>query len=364
MHKIVLWALGTVFLVASCSQYDDSSLVLFDFKRISNIRSVDYSNCVVPQEMTFSRVNNYVYDSLLISFLEASSHLVSVSDSRSDSLLGTFCPKGRSMDEPLNVIPSMDLFEEQGAVKSLFFSYASGNNRFFKWNVSESLIERKTLYDSVIQVESENGGILTAVSYYYLPGDKIIIHNCRQTINEWMEEPPTYEVYSALTGKREKIYSPFALYEGKQTIVENGLFSSKVYLTLEDCIKPTRDKLAFGMRFIPYLGVMDVNTGETRGVRLSGCPGLNTSRMFYYFMDLECNDEFIYALYCGSRSDSFKAPGSSEIFIFNWNCKLVGKLKVERAHKLCLDGQVLYLHNYESGKVYSIRLDLIKTSML
>lgn len=360
MHKIVLFTIGALVILTSCSQFDDSSLIRFDYKRISDVSSINLVSRVVPEDISFSRISNYFRDSLLISFQESSSpYLVSVSDSRTDSLLGTFCPKGRSKDEPLMIIPVMDVFGEGESVKSLFFSYS--NNTFFKWDVSGSMAAGKTMYDKVIPVKNEVDGALGALSSYYLPGDKIILQNARQTDSNWMVEPTTYEVYSAETGEREKLFSPFALYEGKEPTGDDGLFGSKVYLSLEDCIKPTRDKLVFAMRFIPYLGVLDINTGNVTGIRLANYPGLDPNHMYHHFIDVECDNDYIYALYAGCETIS--SPKYSEIFIFNWDSVLSGKVKVIGAHRLCLNGDMLYLLNYITRKAYRVDIDEIKSSL-
>lgn len=361
MHKVTLLTLGLVAVLSSCSQrFDDSSLIRFDFKRISDVAPVDMTSQIVPERLSFQQGRCFTRDTLFFSFLESSSqYVLSVADVRTDSLIGTFCPKGRSEDEPLDVIPFIDLFEEDGSIKSLFFSYL--NNRFFMWDISGSLREGRTLYDRVIPIKGEEkNGFLPAVSYYYLPGERIILQNTRQTISDWMVEPPTYDVYSVETGECERVFSPFALYEGEETLGEDGLFGSKVYLSLDDCIKPTRDKLAFGMWFIPYLGVLDVNTGAVTGIRMDKYPGLDPDKRYCHFMDLECDDEFIYALYCGGEGDM---QASTDLFIFDWDCDLLGKVRILGAHRICLNGDRLYLLNYATAKAYSLGVDEIKKTV-
>lgn len=362
MHKIVIVVLSAVAFVASCSRFDDSSLINFDYRTISDVHSTNMIVQETLEDISFSKINNIFKDTLLITFLEDTFPFVfSVSNSQTDSLIGSFCPKGRSAEEPLSVIPFLDLYEENGSTTSLFFSYS--NNRFFKWNISRSLEAGKTLYNKVIPVKVEDGSILPTVSYYSLPQGKIILQNTHQTLYSWMVEPTTYEIYDTKTGEREKQISPFALYEGKETMGEDGLFGSKMYLSLEDCIKPTRDKLAFGMMFIPYFAVLDINTGDITGIRLAKYPGLNPNRKFFHFVDVECNDDFIFALYCGGETETFNSPEYSEIFIFDWDCLLKGKIKVVGAHQICLDGDIIHLLNYETGKSYRLKLDEIKLSL-
>ena len=56
MHKVTLLTLGLVAVLSSCSQrFDDSSLIRFDFKRISDVAPVDMTSQIVPERLSFQQ---------------------------------------------------------------------------------------------------------------------------------------------------------------------------------------------------------------------------------------------------------------------------------------------------------------------
>lgn len=353
MHKITLLSIITALIaLSSCQRSVDSNLINFDFKTVKDIQELDLSTSSTYEDISISILGNYFKDSLAIAMAESSKgFLFSISTFPGDSLQGSFCEKGRTVNEPIDIIPHLDLIEDADSLSAWFYAYPS--DRFFKWNITASLASGNTVYDEIDPIRHDNGKHLDAFSFHYLHDSRMIVLNARQdAYKEWMVAPPNYEIYDLKTGMKEREYCPFNQYEGKSSSSLD--YNSKVFLSLTDCIKPSRDKIAFGMMFMPYVGIIDTTSGEIHGIRLKGYPGLNTKERYYHFIDIECDDDYVYALYCGGDRSLLDNPESSCIFVFNWNLDLVAKYLVQGSQAMKIDGEKLYLLNLLHNRVYSL----------
>ena len=352
--------MGVIVLAfSSCGGYDDSALIGFPFTQVGDVSLKDVTQKMELLDIA-SPVSQVVFlDSVVIYHnFRNSQFLFEVSDSRTDSLIGFFCRRGRAENEFIEALPKMDIVRAGDSLKGWFHQYYD-KYRFILWDISESLKKGMTIYDRIVPVakDEKDGSPLVAFSYHWLPEDKMFVYNSRQNARkDWMVEPPTYELYDLSTNTREQVYHPFNLYvEDDQG--DNASIRSKTFLSLTDCIKPSRDKVAFGMYFIPYLGVIDPRTGETKGIRMKGYPGLNLKEKYYHFYDIQADDNYIYALYAGTPADRIGEDTSAKIMVFTWDCELVAELKVGSISGISLDGDKMYLFNHKYSKYYRINIE-------
>ena len=106
-----------------------------------------------------------IKDSLVFAMSnEAQEYFFSVSDFKTGNLLGRYCRRGRSGNEPISMLPIMEFYNED--LKTNLFSYH--DSKVFVWNISKTFETGLDTYDKIITLHPENGDWLPLMSFYRL----------------------------------------------------------------------------------------------------------------------------------------------------------------------------------------------------
>lgn len=142
------------------------------------------------------------------------------------------------------------------------------------------------------------------------------------------------------------------------------MLSPSTFLTNVDCIKPDRSRLVFGMYFMPVFCILDIKSGEARAYRLKGHDGIDLQKPHRHFVDIQANDDCIYALYSGE--EMFKEDGTDvpdQLYVMDWDGHLLCRYSMDRRFSgLSLDGKKLYLTHY-NGAAAVVNTDTLKAGL-
>ena len=282
-----------------------------------------------------------IKDSVIVSLERGTdTHLVSVTDMAKDSIMGLFCQKGRANNELLDCIPISELYSdsEENLCADLV-SYK--DSRLFKWNISESLKSGKDVYDKIVELKSGRGLFLPLMSLYRLDEKRIITRNSVRSPKEGsIHEPPAYEIYDTDSGQKMREYAFMNSVEAPD--YDHDGYDDRAYVSMSDCIKPDRTKVAFAMSYMSVYGILDIESGKLDVFRVKRSRRFSATDRYRHFASLAADDSFIYALYRdGISREALEAY--SLLYVIDWQGKIRHLFTVESGiWSIDLDGDLLY----------------------
>ena len=300
-----------------------------------------------------------VRDTVIIA-LSRTEYLFSISGLDGE-LSGGYCRRGRAWNEPLSGLPLSETYFMDGDLCADVYSFM--DMKLFVWNITRSISEGRDIYEDIIQFKDEDEARLKPwMSLYRLDEDRIIVYNSMQSgYGDGLVGVPDYQIYDLDTGTLQREYDLFNVVEKDP---EDPVLSPSVFLTNVDCIKPDRSRIAFGMYFMPVFCILDIESGEAEGYRLKGHGGLDLQEAHRHFVDIQADDEYIYALYSGEvmfNDEGTDVPDM--LYVMDWDGNLLCRYDMSRRFSgLSLDGHKLYLTHYE-GAVAVVDTDMIKRDL-
>lgn len=289
-----------------------------------------------------------IRDSLSIS-LSRGDCLFNISDIRTGESLGSFCRRGRALNEPLSSLPLCETYEKSGDLYADIFSMGP---KLLTWNISESIKQRKDVYDDAVQFGNTAGQVNSWLSFYRLEDNRIIAYNSMQTTAADVIDAPKYDIYDL---SNRELVRELNLFNAVNHDTGSELFTSKMFLSNTDCASPGKEKLFVGMSYMPVYFLLDIATGDAVGFKIKGLSPFSPKEQRWHFADVRADDKYIYALYSGEilfNPEGTDAP--NVLYVIDWNGKI--KLKCTLSHRftsLDLDNGTLYLIHHEGymGKI-------------
>lgn len=346
IRLLFLSIVGTALI--SCNNIDESAFFRFDVSELAEKPAEEMDGLKLVGDLGANLRRIAIKDSLLFSLDTHATSFLALTNINNSELEGVYCPKGRSWAEPISMLPLQEFYSEGGDVKSYLFSYVDA--KLFEWNISESLAQGKTIYDTIVQIDHGKKGYWPIGSYYRLDGRKIIVLDTNQIPREnTMVDVPRYEIFDLVSGQCIVRYDLFNHVELESKFPE---FSNKEFLGMVDCLKPDRKKLVFAMAYFPRINILDLESGEVRGFRLKDAPRFNPSKKVWCFSSIQADDQYIYALYYGKEVDNSNYDAAPNLlYVFDWEGELVRKFKLDRhVTDLWLDRELRKLYLYHRAR--------------
>ena len=140
--------------------------------------------------------------------------------------------------------------------------------------------------------------------------------------------------------------------------MKNSDFRPDSFLRLFACLKPHSKKVAIAMGAFPQIIILDLVSGEAKGIRLKGKPGFSPDHEMYCYMSVQCDEKYIYALYKGGEPHVNKA---TTVHVFDWDGHLVRAKSnwIIRRLSLSLDpvSGMLYTMYPNQEEIYRYRIN-------
>ena len=342
-------------LLISCSQISESDMFLFELQQADIPNEVRILSANETLAVEDNLDTSCIKDDLLFSYSPRGDFFYNVSSLSDGEFVGQFCRKGRGENEPVSCLPLTEVLEGPSGLYANIFSFHDA--KLLKWNITESISRNTSVYDKVSRLEIQDTYLLPLSSVYEIDENHIVAYNTGQP-SDGSVQTPVYELYNLESGKLESKFNVFS------DIDLNGYgdeyYSPKSFRSVKDCISPNRRYLAFAMFFMPVLCILDLETGICNGYRLKGKEAFTTNpdKKACHFLDVKCDEDFIYALYWGSKKMS-QQDCPDEMCVFDWNGKIVGWYKLPaKCTSLQIDGDVLYLLDCYNNTYSTLKLPL------
>lgn len=318
---------------------------------------------LVGEKIEFDSVNNgllSVCDSFLFFMSHRSRDYQFICFDRDGHYIAKFAPKGRGSKEFLNLTPIIQRYEEQGEQKALLT--AINEEKAVVFNITKSVRERKTVYDTIFSLKWRNKSTRSFVSLFWNARNNILafkqpeqmnLKEHRYSLPQWyVIDPEKDEIVREYDLFKSFIYNPVAKEMNEQ------FFSSFNLLNEE------RTKIVMFMSMLPQINILDLQTGKLRGIRLSGYPDFQdlatedkTFREYYGFSAID--PDYIYALWLDKDCTKIEPNKSCFVYVFDWGGELKYKLYIpETINQIQVDAgsRLLYGVDLQMDKVFRYKL--------
>ncbi|MDR1454286.1 MAG: TolB-like 6-bladed beta-propeller domain-containing protein [Tannerella sp.] len=334
-----------------------------------NIRYIDNSSKTVKNVTSKSiRLDGVqsgmiaVYDSLLICWHpDFSNHFFYISNLDSGNEIGFFCEKGQGPKEATSVNCISQMFRKEDDICTFLWAY--NESQLFLWNISQSVEQRMTVYDTIVSYDKNRYFFL-----FYQPEDILFVNRPSDMLNSEEATTPFYEKRSIYT---KEVIRDYPVYKKKSVKSRDASMLEPFFYTW-DVIKPDGTKIAQAMRSLPQINMLDIHTGEVIGFRMQKGSDFSLLESYtdikskhIYYNCVQADDHFIYATYWGKEQwvdrIGVEMPLLNTIHVFDWNGKLLYELITDRPffRSIWLD-QIrnrLYTIDVNTDEVYYLDLD-------
>lgn len=305
-----------------------------------------------------------VYDSCMIFWSNKyPGHFYSIYNIDTEEELGYFCNKGRGHHEFSSIGPIFQFFKTGNELKTTICDF--NKQKIFFWNISQSVLNRTTIYDTVIPYGDLSLAKNSIVdNLFYLPDDTFLA----KIESLYLVEGDTPLPYYKQWGMPDKAINDYHVYK---RIEMNDIHSDcplkdRVYSL--DAVKPDGSKIVQAMRLVPQINIIDTKTGKITFYRVSK---VSRASLFdsqwddgrVYYNSVQADDNYIYATYWGEKqwdaSLGTKCPFIHIIHVFNWSGELLYEMKTDRVFfRIALDPirNRLYTSNLDTDEMYYIDL--------
>ncbi|MDR1913078.1 MAG: TolB-like 6-bladed beta-propeller domain-containing protein [Clostridiales bacterium] len=305
-----------------------------------------------------------VYDSLFICWHpNFPNHFFNIINLDSGKEIGFFCEKGQGSHEATSVNCIYQIFKKGNDICTYLWAY--NESRLFLWNISQSIEQGTTVYDTIISYDKNRYFFL-----FYQAEDRLFINRPSDILSREEATTPYYEKRSIVTNA---VIQDYPIYKKKSVINRDASMLESFFYTW-DVIKPDATKIAQAMRHFPQINILDIHTGKVVGFRMKNGPDFSLLESITdvnpknnYYNCVQADDHFIYATYWGKEQwidrVGVEMPLLNTIHVFDWNGKLLYELITDRPffRSIWLD-QIrnrLYTIDINTDEVYYLDLSML-----
>lgn len=329
----------------SCATYDECEFLNFEIANVPDIKTDGVLDIYSVGEKEESLYECKIFDKYICSLHSDTEFMLSLSDMETGELAGQYFKRGRSGNELISSMPISEILRERAGYSAYLFSPVE--RKLMKWNISSSLETGTTVYSDIVELGSRRKGILPLMAIYEMTGERVIAYNTGQ-IGEWYETP-AYEIYDMTTSE---LVEKLPLFNKVEIDTDDERYSSRIFLSLKDCIHPDRSKLAFGMYYMPVINIIDLSDNTCKGFRINGRPRFTPNEKICHFVDMTADENHIYALYCGERL-KHNEDFPKYLYVFDWNGSIEYKYELPfRVTGLELSNDKLYFLDYFTNTLH------------
>lgn len=275
--------------------------------------------------------------------------------------IGGYIRRGHARNEFVSISPFSVLYKENGDLKSL--TNAPNENRYFIWNITESLKRGKDSIESLsVQRWRESYNcppqILAKFSDSLMVGTTASV---RDGDGELLSCPGIH-IMNYRNGDNIKTIRPFdnPIANDRSTLLSERFFSGATRVNLDT------KKLITAYYYLPIISVVDLETTKVTGYLLGESldysifdTDMTTAKKC--FTRITSSDKHIYALWNGKGiSDKSMVDGFNTIIILDWDGNLVEVARTDKnVHNIYYDqfSGKLYGCNEKEAMMYQINLE-------
>jgi len=354
------------FIFASCKKDEPSFL-----GNVNQFSIPPVSDSLKGKELILNDIytgNMAIKDSLIIfSSDRLPDYNIYIFDMNSGNLLNRLCRRGKGYNEYIS-IKHKNQFTVNNENLCLWIYDNVYTRKISLLNISESMKQKETIYDTTYTytVGSEYSMPLSPI---FIPReDSLFIaknHPQEMALHSIEYLLPAYHLYNGKTNKEIKEYQLFSgnILPSDEN-VNSFTFGGQDFFDMQSSISPDGKKIAMAMHLYPQINILDMETGELTGCKISKTIDLGSlsntkmENLKRYFLDVYADNNYIYALYSGTsvNKDVF---ASNQIFVFDWKGNILKNIVIDNiTETITIADEKLYIHDDED-RIFSYDLSLI-----
>ena len=298
----------------------------------------------------YNAVDAQVYDSMCIYYtpLKAVRGFHSIMNLKTGEEIGCFGLKGNGPLESTNFYPINKMYTEGGMLKADFID--ANKNRLFVWNISKSISDTRSVYDTIIPLDGLKNLPSPIGFYHRLNEDNFFVRTItRDNENAKQLTSPSHNIYS---------YSDLSLLRSYEIYTDSiikydytGVWLPRRMTEAKYTANSKRQKVAMAMAYYPQINILDITSGDLQCFRIKELPEPSITKEIIYYSSIDCDDNFIYALYFELASDASTFT-KTFIHIFDWDGKLIKNWELGKVyHDISVYDNKLYAFNLHSGEI-------------
>ena len=240
--------------------------------------------------------------------------------------------RGQGPDEFSQLSGCQQFEQENGDIKLWMYEDVAG--KFHLLNISQTLIEKKTVVDSVIDIRwTTPDSFFRPNSFVFaLEDNKVITKNQAYKEDEKSYDyiPPAYHLFNIMD--KSKI-EDIILYDQPLINKDTEAAWFGEYQHSLDRIKPDKSKIAMGMQLLCKINILDLASGELKGFRMKGTPDFkdlvkgSTRDLRGYYLNVCVDNDYIFSFYSNNKyADIENFYNSNEVHVFDWEGNAVKRL--------------------------------------
>ncbi|MBR5824470.1 MAG: hypothetical protein IKY67_10050 [Paludibacteraceae bacterium] len=304
----------------------------------------------------YNIIDMTIYDSIAVLFTHDPRGIFPVINLKQLNEIGVYVSRGRAFNELSTNSHFNEILVESNCLKAVF--YDLNKNKIFKWNISKSIENQATIFDTIIEYNSSKRLIPYADNFQLKDNIHLVTTNGLGFRGEsYKYVAPEYTVNNIVSDKIERKYKIF-----KDSIVIVPLNNDvSKYFYASNAMRPDKSKLAMVLSRFPQVNILDITSGLVKGSRIKGLI-LNPNNQTIFYSSVCCDNNYIYALYnninLNEQSLISSSSHNSRIHIFDWEGNLVRDVELDGFFQIlrCWNG-LFYAVERASGKIYTYKLD-------
>ena len=278
---------------------------------------------------------------------------------RTGKLIGSFLPYGHGNNEFIALPPILRFDQEGNDTKT--FLYAPAEGKVFTWNISQSIQQKKTVIEDVRKFPSapHNAQIFSHVTR--ISKDSVLAYT--PSIGSQANNKVTLPRYYVLGNDPYKILNEIAVVKENLDYTQYTAFIPERYFASSSCTKPDGSKFVEIMHWFPQLNIVDIASGKVESYRMKIAAGsssfdLSKTDPDYCYHKIAANEEFIFALWGGATSKTFRG-NCHWIHVFDWEGRFLKRIYLkDPATSIWLDDSTQMLYTYNMNDESLMRYDL------
>ena len=150
-------------------------------------------------------------------------------------------------------------------------------------------------YDEIVNLGGRKNESLPFLSVHPLDSAHIVGYNSGQ-YSERVYRTPAYEIYEVESGV---IKDTIKLFNKIELRTGDDVYRSRVFLSVQDCMKPDNSRLACGMFYMPVFNIIDPHTKQVHGIRIKGTKSFSAkNRIVLYIVEKNLRGKEITQIIC------------------------------------------------------------------
>lgn len=277
-------------------------------------------------------------------------YVLSIFNLKNKQHIGNFIQKGRGPNDFLGVNMMNLLIEEKKRAK--IWMYAYNEQKIISFDIENAVSLNTSPIDSTFEFLRSNTHMAPFNYIYRLDDNQALVKTQLESMFDNMAHPilPKYQI---LDLKSYQLKREFELYNKPIVNTNNKIFPPSIYYLSTDQIKPDLKKVVISMGLLSQINILDLESGELKGIRLKGTPSFlyltkNINDYMLYYKSTTVNNHYIYGLYVNkpfNPTDKDQITSTNEIHVFDWSGNFIKRIildhKVDNI-KLDLKNNILY----------------------